>query len=435
MPEITRAELLRLALPGMLFAVLTHAYRTVDQFWIQDVSTEAQAAIGSSVFVLIVFFAAFEIVSGGAGPLIARATGARDPDRRRRILGSSIWAALAVGLAATVVGGLSAPALSATLGLSGQTAAACSAYLRAISLTILPLALTPLVDQSFVAMGDTRSPMLLQAGSLGLNFLLTPLFVFTLDLGITGAALASNASRLASTGLGLWLLARRTGLRWAQIRPAPELRRVLRLGLPVCVGTVMYASVYWALLYFVVSPLGPQVNAALGIGFSALEAVTWPAFHGVSLAVSSVVGRSLGAGEPERARRSVAMTAPLIVGLGLGASLAFLLGGSWLTGLFTSDPLVREAATEYAHVLAFSQLGVALEALFEGALFGAGATRTVFWLSAPANTLRVPLAWVLASSMGWGAAGIWWAINVTTWAKAAGKGWFTWRGRWAELEI
>lgn len=435
MPEITRAELLRLALPGMLFAVLTHAYRTVDQFWIQDVSTEAQAAIGSSVFVLIVFFAFFEIVSGGAGPLIARATGARDPELRRRVLGASVWAAAVVGACVMLVGGLSAPFLSASLGLGGLTAAECTTYIRVISLTVLPLALTPLVDQSFVSMGDTRSPMLLQAGSLALNFLLTPLFIFTLDLGIAGAALASNTSRLASTGLGLWVLARRTSLAWADVRPSPELRRVLRVGAPVCVGTVMYAAVYWALLYFVVSPLGPHVNAALGIGFSALEAVTWPAFHGVSLAVSSVVGRSLGAGEPERARRSVAMTAPLIIGLGLAATLAFWLGGSWLTGLFTSDPLVHEAATEYAHLLAFSQLGVALEALFEGALFGAGDTRTVFWLSAPANTLRVPLAWALAISLGWGAAGIWWAINVTTWAKAAGKGWFTWRGRWAELEI
>ncbi len=82
--EITSREVIRLAVPGMLFAVLTHGYRTVDQYWIQGVSTEAQAAIGSSFFVLITFFAAFELVAVGAGPLVARATGAGDPDERRQ---------------------------------------------------------------------------------------------------------------------------------------------------------------------------------------------------------------------------------------------------------------------------------------------------------------------------------------------------------------
>jgi len=437
---ITRRELMRLALPGMLFAVMTHAYRTVDQFWIQGVSTEAQAAIGSSVFVLITFFAAFELVSGGAGPLIARATGANDPDARRRVLGTALWAAVGIGLLVSAVGGAGAPWLSAALGLSGQTAAECTTYLRVISLTILPLALTPLVDQSFIAQGDTRSPMILQGLSLGLNFALTPLLIFEaggygLGLGIAGAALASNGSRAVATAIGLAWLTERTGLRWADVRPSAELRRVLKVGSPIAMGVLTYALVYWALLYFVVSPLGPHVNAALGIGFSALEAVTWPAFHGVSLAVASVVGRSLGAGRPEEARRVVKLALPLITGMGIVASLAFWLGGAFLTGLFTDDPSVHAAATTYAVILAASQLAVAWEALFEGALAGAGDTETVFWLSTPANVLRVPLAWALALSFGWGAAGIWWAINVTTWAKAAGKGYMTWRGRWAELEI
>ena len=39
---LTTRELLKLAIPSILFAVLTHAYRSVDQFWIQGVSTAAQ---------------------------------------------------------------------------------------------------------------------------------------------------------------------------------------------------------------------------------------------------------------------------------------------------------------------------------------------------------------------------------------------------------
>jgi MATE family multidrug resistance protein len=423
----------------MLFAVLTHAYRIVDQYWIQGVSTEAQAAIGASFFVLIMYYAAFEVVAAGAGPLIARATGARDAEARRRILGTSIGAALVAGLGVSLVGGFGAEALTAALGLTGETAAQCATYIRVLSVTILPLALTPLVDQVFIAMGDTRSPMALQGLSLGLNFALTPLLIFGFGSfggwGIAGAALASNGSRLVSTGIGLEIIRRRTRLRTRDLKVNGDLVRILKLGAPMAVGTMTYAGVYWGLLFTVIAPLGPSVIAALSIGFSALESVTWPAFHGVSLAVASVVGRSLGAGRPDEARAAVRMALPLITALGAIATLAFWLAGEWLTGLFTEDPAVHREATLYATVLAASQMAVAWESLCEGALAGAGDTRTVFWLGAPLNALRIPMAWVAVTWLGMGAAGVWWTINVSTWLKALLKGIAVRRGDWSRLEI
>ncbi len=57
------------------------------------------------------------------------------------------------------------------------------------------------------------------------------------------------------------------------------------------------------------------------------------------------------------------------------------------------------------------------------------------WLSVPANLLRVPLAWWLAFPLGLGAAGVWWAINITTYAKALSKAWAVRRGGWATITI
>ncbi len=434
MPPLSLSGLLRLALPAMVFTVLTHGYRAVDHYWIQDVGTSAQAAIGSSVFVLILFAACFELVAAGAAPLVARATGAGDPDLRRAVIGSAIVAAVGVAGGLMVVGGLGADHLALALGLSGDTATQAATYLRTIALTILPLALTPLVDQCFVAMGDTRKPMALQALSLGLNVVLTPVLIHTAGLGILGAALASNGSRLVATSLGLWLLVRTVGLRREDLAPT-QVRRVLRIGAPLSIGTVTYALVYWALLYVAISPLGPHVNAALGIGFSALEGFTWPAFWGVAMAVSSFVGRYLGAGRPDQARAAMRLAFPVLTVLGLMAAGAFYWGGRALTGFFTRDPAVHEAATQYAMILSFSQVFVAWEALTEGVLAGAGDTRTIFWRSLGPNVLRVPLAWALAIPLGFGAAGIWWAINLTTVVKACWKGHAAWSGRWERLEV
>ena len=88
-----------------------------------------------------------------------------------------------------------------------------------------------------------------------------------------------------------------------------------------------------------------------------------------------------------------------------------------------------------ARALAWSQPLVAWEALAEGVLLGAGASRPVFWLSAPLNALRIPLAWALSAPLGWGAVGVWWAINVTSLGKAALKGWCAARGSWAATRI
>lgn len=435
MTDLTTRDLVKLAVPSVLFAVLTHAYRSVDQFWIQGVSTAAQGALGASAFVIILFAAIIIVLSSGASPLIARAAGANDPAALRRALGAGLSGVLGITAFLMVSGVLGADLIAHSLGLKGEIASECAAYLRMLSWTIFPLVLAPLVDQAFIAIGNARLPMTLHAISLALNIALTPLFIYDLEMGIGGAALASNLSRAVTTFIGFFILWRRTGMTVADVRGGEELRRVLRIGFPVSVSVAAYTLVYWAMLVTSISRLGEEVNAALGIGFSALEGLTWPCFHGLSLAVSSFVGRSIGAGRPDQAIAVVRKALPLSTAMGVIAMAVFFFFGPFLTGLFTEDPAVHEQAIVYTLILAFSQPFVAWEALFEGCLLGAGDTRTVFWLSAPINLVRIPLAWALAFPLGWGAGGIWWAINITTVIKAALKGLAVRRGKWTTLEI
>lgn len=427
--------LLRLALPAAASVILNNAYWVIDQYAAQWIGVPAQAAIGSVTFVLILFFAVYSLVSAGAGPLVARATGAGDAELRRRVFGRSLLAAVLLGLVVLGASGLGAGPIASVLGLSGQTHAEASTYIRWLALSGLGITLAPLVDAVLIALGRTRQMMVLQLVATALNAVLNWWLIVELGLGIRGAALASGISRGVAVIFGLVVL-------WREIRPAasdlswgPEVRRVGRIGLPIAMNTAAYALVYWALLRWAISPLGPAVNAALGIGFSALEGFTWPLFHGLSLGVASLVGRHLGAGQPEEARRAVRLGFPLATVAGLAAGLGFYLGAEVLCGAFTDDPEVLAQAVLYARVLAFSQLFVAWEALSEGTLGGAGATRAVFWWSAPLNVLRVPLAWALAGPLGLGAVGVWWAINLTTYAKALGKGRAVVRGDWATVEV
>ena len=428
-------ELIRLAVPSAAFVLLTNAYRIVDQYWVDRISVAAQAAVGATMFVLVVGFASFELVAAGAGPLIARATGAQASQLRTRIFGQSLAAALLLAAIWTIVGSLSAEQLAGTLGLESEAQIEAKAYIQTIALTSLPLVLTPLTDQTFLAMGDARTPLGLHALTIAANVILTPIFVIHLDGGVAGAALASNLSRALGTGWGLIILFRRTQIRLSNIQLGDRVRQILSIGAPIASSTALYGIAYWIMLRIAVSPLGSEVNAALGIGWSALEGVSWTIFHGVSMAVASIVGRSLGAGNRTGAYRSALVGLVPTALLGGLAAIVFLLGGETITRPFASNPEVHRQAILYASIIGYSQVFVALESTAEGVLAGAGATRAVFWTSAPLNLLRAPLAWLFAVQLDMGPSGLWWVIAATTILKAALKLGLVLRGHWMNQKL
>lgn len=434
-PAPTPGALMRLALPAAASVMLNNGFRVVDQYVAQWIGVEAQAAIGSCTFVLILLYAVWAAVAYGLGPLMARAQGAQDPRLRGEAFGAGMAAAAVIGLLSFGLCAALAPEIAAAMGLSGETAAQSVAYLRALALAGLPLALAPAVDQALFAMGRTGLSMALHALSTALNLGVSALLVHHFGMGIEAAAAASGLSRGLTLVVALVVL-------WRELRPPTEsfrdlgmVQRLIRTGLPVALNTAAYALVYWALLRWAISPLGPAVNAALGIGFSALEGLSWPLFSGLSVGVSSLVGRQLGAGRPDLAARALRVGLWPVTAAGVGAGLAFGLLAEELCAPFTDDPEVLAQAVLYARVLAFSQPFVAWESLAEGVLQGAGDTRTVLRWSSPLNLLRVPLCWALAGPLGLGAEGVWWGINLTTMLKALGKGQAAWRGRWANTIV
>jgi len=430
---VTLGQVFALAWPAAVSILLNNAFKVIDQFAVQWLGVAAQAAVGACTFVLIAFFALYEITAAGAAPLVARATGARDQRWRRRVVGNALVGATVIGILVLLAGGLGAKSIARLLNLAPEARVAAAEYLRWLAIAGFPLTLAPLVDSIFIAMGQTRRVMVMQILATVLNVVLNPLFIYHLEMGIGGAALATGLSRGVSLILGLVWLVDEVGLVPADLWPDNVLRWILSLGMPVAWGTGLYALVYWGLLAWVISPLGPAVNAALGIGYSVLEGFTWPVFWGIAAAGASLVGRSLGEGDRRKARQAIRCAGLLAWVCGSVATLVFWLGAEPLTGWFTSDPGVHGEAVRYARILAFSQLFVAFEALAGGVLEGAGATRAAFWWSAPFNLLRIPLAVYLAFSLDWRSAGVWWAINLTTYAKALGLGWQLRRGRWPRL--
>ena len=454
-------EVLRLAWPAVLSYLLNNAYRINDQFWVQHLGGAAQAAMGATLYVAIMNFALFFVPAAGVLALVSHATGARDPARRDSLTRHGLLLALGIGLVLAAVGPPLAGPLAGVLGLEGAAAEMATDYLVWIFRAAPALALALLLDSVFIARGNTLVPMTLQALAIGLNYFLNPIFIYGATgaaaspvfgaqfsaglgvwleplglppegLGVGGAALATGISRTAVLGVALLVLRGGFGVQLLRAgRPQLErFRALVRVGTPAATSVAVYAGVYWALLYFVIAPLGPAVVAGLGLGFQVFEGVAFPTYLGVAIATSSLVGRSLGAADVPGALDAVKSARLVAHVLGLAMTAAFLFGAGPLTRHFTTDPAVAAETVRYVVILAFSQLFVAVETVNEKVLLGAGETRPILFISTAGNLARVPLAWLLALGLGLGPAGVWWAINTTTGAKA----FFLWRnvqsGRW-----
>jgi putative MATE family efflux protein len=390
----------------------------------------AQAALGAATFVMILNFALYFLAVAGCMSRVARASGAGDPAARNRAIHHGFALSSLVAVLVGGVGYAIAPWLTELMGLSESVSRDAVDYIRGTYLMALPIAFAPLLDNVFISMGDTRSPLILQILSIGLNFTLNPLFIYggipalqespQVWLGVEGAAYATGLSRAIAIAIGLTWLVRRKGvplLPESRLRSA-ELIRIVRTGLPSGFSIAIYAGVYLALARWVFSEFSDSALAGFSIGFNAFEAVSYPLFLGIAMGGSAMVGRALGADDKRLAVDLVRSTRRLALGAGVLISLAFVGIGPWLVRAFSSEPDVIREAVLYLRILAVSQIFVALETVSENVHMAAGHTRPIFWISVPGNLARVPLGMLFALTWGFGPAGLWWAINATTIAKA-----------------
>ena len=452
---------MRLAWPAMLSFLLNNAYRVNDQFWIKGLGAKAQAAIGATFFVHIMSFTLIFLAVGGTLALVSRACGADDPARRDSVARHALWFGTSTGILLMVLVLPFVSQIVALLGLEGEAAELATEYLGTLYLFIIPLSVFPVIDNVFIGRGNTRIPMMLQCIAVALNYALNPILIYgshaaeVVDApgvetfsaiagslgvegyGIAGAAIATGVARIATLTVAILLLRFTFGTSLTG-SCRPKLRRfaaIARISAPTSFSIFVYSGVYFLLFALVISELGDDVMAGLGIGFQVFEGVAFPCFLGVSIAGASLIGHSIGAQDREGALEAMRSSryAGRIVGLLFAA--IFYFAGFYFAGFFRTDEGVYEQTLLYVQVLAFSQYWVAIEAVNEKVLLGSGQTRPILWISPLGNVVRVPLGWFLALGLGWGAAGMWWAINATTWLKA----YLFWRkvqrGPWLDLAL
>ena len=458
--------LLHLAWPATCSYLLNNTYRFNDQYWIQGLGAEAQAAIGAMMFVAIMTFALYCLPASGALALVARHEGAGRPVERDRVARHALIFALGIGVVVMLLGPFLIDWIILMLGQEGAAAEHAAGYLRGFFKLAPAMVLILAVDHIFIGRGYTIVPMLMQVVAVCLNFVLNPVLIYGRDLmlavettgldalpglgllasvaealdldamGLEGAALATGFSRLLALCIGLAVLKLKFGFGFG-FRRRPELkviRRIAQISLPLAWSVFVYAGVYWVLYALVLSKLDVAVEAGFGIGFQVFEGIAFPAYLGVAMAGSSLVGRALGARDLAGAQAWVGLARRAGYALGFAFALFFYFGAMYIAPFFAQGAVLEQTLL-YTQVLAFSQFFVAMETVNEKVLLGSGYTRPISVVTFVGNGLRIPLAYVFALTWGGGGAGVYWAVNVTTYMKAFAYRAIVERGKWLQHRL
>jgi putative MATE family efflux protein len=431
------AALVRLALPIMLGNVLQTGYQLVDAFWVGRLGAAAVAAVSVSFPVM------FLVIAAGAGLGIAGATlsaqymGAGRQDMVNHVAAQTMLMVALTSSVFGVAGYVLAPHLLRWIGVAPDVYDGALGFMRVSFFGIIFVFLYAMFQALMRGVGQTKIPLLIVLGTVVLNCAIDPLLIFGWGWmpphGVMGAAIATLITQGLAALLGLAIFLRgRHGIQlsWRSFRPDPAyIRRAFLLGLP---GTIELATrgLGPMALSFLATGFGTLTIAAYGVGANILQFVTIPAM-GLSMAVSTLVGQNIGAGNLQRAERAAMLGA--ISGfavLTLAGITAYLLAPV-LVGFFVPhDAAVIAEGTHFIRIMSLTWGAIGVQLCIVSAFRASGNMVNAMLIALVSQWLvQVPMAVVLARS-GLHESGLWWSFPITNVVTTIlCVGWFA-RGGW-----
>jgi len=437
-------NIVRLALPAVAENLLVSMVFLSDTLligWLKDPAALAAVSLGG--LFLNAANQLFSAVSVAATTLVAHAWGARDYDRARRIAGQAIVlgvvsAALAIAILWPLAG-----VLMAWMGASARAAALGAMYMRVILVTSLLGFPMVVLNGIMRGAGDTRTPMNITLVMNVWNVLAAAALIFGVGpvpaMGLAGAAVATASARLLGGLLALHVVMTGRSLlrvQWHEVVhwDWPLMRQMLRLSAPTA-GESVVMRMGFVLFTRIVSGLGEVALAAHQIAVN-VESLSFMPGFGLSVASATLVGQSLGAGDPELAEESIrgSMRISLVVMGTLG--VVFVLFGRQISALFGSTPEVLTLAGTAVQIGALEQLPIAVQMVLAGSLRGAGDTRTPMYATLLGTLVfRVPIVYLFAIVFRWGLNGVWLGTAVDWTARALLLYYLFRRGTWARIRL
>ena len=365
----------QLSLPAILTQITTIAMQYIDSAMVGALGADASAAIGLVASSTWLFGGVTTAVSAGFSVQVAHRIGAGEDTEARTVVRHGLAAALTLAALLALLGLGICRQLPCWLGGGAEICADASAYFLTFSLMLPFSQLNSLTAGFLQCAGDMVTPSVLNAVMCGLdvvcNALLIPHF------GVLGAGMGTAlACALVSLAMGWCCCVRNAQLRLRRggghaFRPE-ILKKAFRIGAPVAVQEIAMNGAMVAST-MILAPLGAAAIAANSFAVTA-ESLCYMPGYGVGSAATTLVGRSVGAGDAAQARRYGNICTALGGALMGCTGLLMMIFCPFVFRLLTPVAEVRTLAAQVLRIglLAEPLFGVSIAAA--GALRGAGDT-------------------------------------------------------------
>jgi putative MATE family efflux protein len=431
-----------LAVPMVLELIMESTFAIVDIYFVSSLGASAVATVGLTETYLFLLYSIGMGLSMAVTAIVARRIGEKQTGEAGIAAVQSIILAVVASVPFALVGIVFARDLLALMGGDAWVLEHGYRYAQWMLGGNAVIMLLFVINAIFRGAGDAAIAMRILWIANGINIILDPTLILGLgpfpELGIQGAAIATNIGRGIGVITQLWLLLR--GVKHIRVHRSNItiawniIVNIVRTSLGG-IGQMIVGMTSWIFVMRIIAEFGSQAVAGATIALRIMMFTLMPAW-GMSNAVATLVGQNLGAQQPERAERSVWITGFWNMLFLVAVAIVYFLFSGTLVSIFTEDEGVIAVGARWLTIVSYSYFVYAWWMVSVQAFNGAGDTMTptkinlvFFWL------IQIPLAYAMATPIGLGYIGVFWAIFISETAVGLFTLWLFTRGNWKTVRV
>lgn len=371
-----------LAVPMILELIMESTFAVVDIFFVGKLGSSAVATVGLTETYLFLLYSIGMGLSMAVTAVVARRIGEKEKEKAGITAVQAIMLALLVSLPFALAGIFFAKDLLALMGADEWVIEHGYQYTQWMLGSNAVIMLLFIINAVFRGAGDAAIAMRVLWIANGVNIVLDPVLIFGLgpfpELGIEGAAIATNIGRGTGALVQLYLLFRGgkhirvlkfyLKLQWEIVT------NILRTSIGG-IGQMIVAMTSWIFIMRIISEFGSEAIAGATIAIRIMMFSMMPAW-GMSNAVATLVGQNLGAQKPDRAERSVWITGIWNMAFLILVAVVYFFHSETLVGIFTDEAGVIEIGGMWLKIVSYSYFVYAWWMVATQAFNGAGDTMT-----------------------------------------------------------
>lgn len=391
------------AIAGMLVMAL---YNLADTFFVGLLRDTTAIAATGIVFPLFQLVGAVGLTFGmGAASVISRRLGADDPDGAKQTAATAMYSAVFFGIVLAISGILFIRPILILFGATDSILNQAELYGRIIIggsfFQVINMTTNNLLRSEAASIHSSMG----QISGAVLNIILDPIFIFVLDLGITGAAIATVISQAFSTAFLLSFYVRKKGvLEPLDIRHVSVKKKtyedIMTLGFPTFTRQIM-GSVSFALLNNAAGVHGDSAIAAVSI-INRIFMLLLMSLMGVAQGLQPLAGYNYGAKNYKRVFSTINLVFRISFFVGLCAGLLAFVFSADIIRIFTPDDTeVIRLGSMAIRLMSLFLVPTCLVLMFGGVFQALGDGRSALLLAAGQQGLfMIPLLVILPIVMG-----------------------------------